>query len=248
MARPAEETLKDNGVDVRNREDDEVWGRKAKAAGQRPRVVITTAKPPFFLANFTFIMLALAMVQSSQASSMTCASDKDCLMRGTGRCVRNASSEKSCGYYGASATYADCVKCPNGMTSLVGKAFYSADCFLPCGDDRCYKPEDGYAECTIAASTASHVCLQTCNQDGYIVLNSAKPYATCVSASNATSAGTLANLQILRSRMALPTATAKRVSKRSASKRLRAAADLHHGPAVAMLEHAGEDSLALISK
>ena len=73
MARPAEETLKDNGVDVRNREDDEVWGRKAKAAGQRPRVVITTAKPPFFLANFTFIMLALAMVQSSQASSMTCA-------------------------------------------------------------------------------------------------------------------------------------------------------------------------------
>lgn len=49
--------------------------------------------------------------------------------------VRNA-AYTSCkaGYYGASATYPGCRECPDGFTSAQGRAFYSTDCFLPCGD------------------------------------------------------------------------------------------------------------------
>lgn len=213
------------------------------------------------LFTITIALLAWSMIQPTQAAS-SCTTDADCSAKGSAKCKQDRMTGastcvyKSCaaGFWGAGNTYSDCFECPKGMTSLEGKAFYKIDCFLPCGDDRCYIPEDGSTECNFEAATAKQMCYSTCNDASFTVINANRPYATCVRKSqvvvnpNSTSLTNQAN-SVPNKRKVVKLLTKRREVDSGRRLKLKKDVDLRHqGPAVALLRDAGRDPLALVSK
>jgi len=224
------------------------------------------------LVTISIAMLAMAMIQPAYAG-LSCETNADCSVKGVGKCKQHSNGEATCvykscaaGFWGAGSTYTDCFECPSDMTSLEGKAFYNTDCFIHCGESRCFMPEDGYTECSIEPATAKQICFSTCNRDGFVVANPDRAYATCVPnhqmylGSHPAQAHGITN----QSPPKLIVETAEdennpkhnlrrerkrpRILRRTTGRRLRKSAELGSGPAVALLEHAGEDPWALVSK